>query len=183
MNEMATRGPYGTLREPGTLWIERSLPGTVDRVWQYLTDSELRSRWLAAGEMTLEVGAPFELVWRNDTLTSPPGTRPDGFGPEHRMQCRITELDPPIRIGFTWGEAANVQISLKQSGERVLLTLVHRGLVDRAVMLNVSAGWHAHLDVLLARASGHEPSPFWDGWIALKQDYDARLPALPGSSV
>jgi hypothetical protein len=33
-----------------------------------------------------------------------------------------------------------------------------------------------HLDVLVARARGEEPPPFWDGWLKLKQDYDRRLP-------
>ena len=33
---------YGTLIEPATLKIERLLPGPIERVWAYLTDSELR---------------------------------------------------------------------------------------------------------------------------------------------
>ena len=32
-----------------------------------------------------------------------------------------------------------------------------------------SAGWHMHLDVLVARASGQEPlQPFWDRWLACR---------------
>ena len=59
--------------EPSTLRIQRLLPGPIERVWAYLTESELRRKWLAAGEMEMKVGAPFELVWRNDELTDPPG--------------------------------------------------------------------------------------------------------------
>jgi hypothetical protein len=44
-------------------------------------------------------------------------------------------------------------------------------------MLNVSAGWHAHLDVLAARLDGEEPAPFWDHWAGLKADYEKRIPA------
>jgi hypothetical protein len=33
-----------------------------------------------------------------------------------------------------------------------------------------------HLDVLVARVSGTEPQPFWDGWSRLKTEYDRRLP-------
>jgi hypothetical protein len=44
-------------------------------------------------------------------------------------------------------------------------------------MLNVSAGWHAHLDVLAARLTGEEPEPFWDHWADLRADYERRLPA------
>jgi hypothetical protein len=34
-----------------------------------------------------------------------------------------------------------------------------------------------HLDVLVARANGREPDPFWDGWLRLTKEYDRRLPA------
>jgi hypothetical protein len=44
-------------------------------------------------------------------------------------------------------------------------------------MLNVSAGWHMHLDILAARASGKEPQPFWDGFSRLKTEYGRLLPA------
>ncbi len=94
MNAPTNPDAYGTLIEPTTLKIQRMLPGPIERVWAYLTDSELRRKWLAAGAMEMQVGAPFELVWRNDELSDPPGKRPDGFAEENRMQSRITELDP-----------------------------------------------------------------------------------------
>ncbi len=59
----------------------------------------------------------------------------------------------------------------------MLLTLIHRRLPDRATMLMVGAGWHMHLDILVARATGEEPAPFWDGWIRLRTEYDRRLQA------
>jgi len=176
MNAAASRDAYGTLIEPTTLKIQRLLPGPIERVWAYLTDSDMRRKWLAAGKMELKVGAPFEFVWRNDELTTPPGNKPEGFGEEHRMQSRITELDPPRKITFTWNDSGDVTIELEQKGKDVLLTLIHRRLASRNTMLMVGAGWHMHLDVLVARASGKEPPPFWDGWLKLKQDYDRRLP-------
>ncbi len=177
MNERATPNAYGTLIEPATLKIERLLPGPIERVWAYLTDSELRRKWLAAGEMEMKVGAPFELVWRNDELTEPPGQRPPGFGDEHRMQSRITELDPPRKLSFAWGSSGGVTFELEPRGSEVLLTVIHRRLPDRSTLLKVATGWHLHLDVLVARASGKEPEPFWDRWSRLHQDYDRMLPA------
>ena len=59
----------------------------------------------------------------------------------------------------------------------VLLTLIHRRLPDRATLLMVSAGWHMHLDLLVARTTGKEPAPFWEGWSRLQKEYDQRLPA------
>lgn len=177
MTDIAALDDYGTLTEPRTLTIQRILPGPLERVWAYLTESDKRRQWLAAGPMELKVGAEFELVWRNDELTDPPGTRPPGFGAEHRMASRITEVDPPRRLAFTFGEAGHVAVDLAPAGQRVLLTLVHSGLPDRGTMLKVSAGWHAHLDVLVARASGGQSAPFWDRWSRLQKEYDARLPA------
>ena len=177
MTELATPDPYGALTEPSTLTIQRFLPGPIERVWAYLTQSDLRRRWLAAGQMELKVGAPFELVWRNNELTNPPGKRPEGYGDEHRMQSRITELDPPRKLSFAWSNSGDVTFELQPKGQGVLLTVIHRRLPDRPTMLKVGAGWHMHLDILVARISGEEPAPFWDGWARLQQDYDRRLPA------
>jgi uncharacterized protein YndB with AHSA1/START domain len=177
MNELAALDAYGVLTQPGTLKIQRILPGPVERVWAYLTDSDLRRRWLAAGPMEMKLGAPFELVWRNDELTDPPGQRPPGFSEEHRMLSRITELDPPRRLAIAWSGSGDVSFELEPRGAEVLLTVIHRRLPDRATTLMVGAGWHMHLDVLVARVTGKEPGPFWDGWSRLREEYDGRVPA------
>src|SRR5271166_2608641 len=77
MNERATLEAHGVLTEPATLKIQRLLPGPIERIWAYLTESDLRRRWLAAGEMEMKVGAPFEFVWRNNELTDPPSSLSD----------------------------------------------------------------------------------------------------------
>jgi uncharacterized protein YndB with AHSA1/START domain len=177
MNAPASRDAYGTLIEPTTLKIQRLLPGPIERVWAYLTESDMRRKWLAAGKMEMKVGSPVEFVWRNDELTNPPGNKPEGFGEEHRMQSRITELDPPRKISFTWNDSGDVSIELEEKGKDVLLTLIHRRLPSRSTMVMVGAGWQMHLDVLVARARGEEPAAFWDGWLKLKEEYDRRLPA------
>ena len=168
---------WGELIEPTTLKIQRLLPGPIERVWAYLTDSDLRRKWLAAGAMEMKVGAPVELVWRNDELNDPPGKRPEGFSEEHRMQSRITEFEPLRKLTIAWNGSGDVTFELEPKGKGVLLTVIHRRLPDRSTMLKVSAGWHMHLDVLVARANGEEPESFWDGWSRLHREYDQRLPA------
>jgi len=177
MSDLATLDGYGVLTEPATLMIERLLPGPVERVWAYLTESDLRRQWLAAGEMEMRVGAPVELVWRNHELTNPTGERPPGFPEEHRMQSRITELDPLRRLAIAWGSTGGVTFDLEPQGNGVLLTVIHHRLPDRSTTLNVSAGWHMHLDILVARVTGQEPEPFWDGIGRLKAEYDRRISA------
>lgn len=177
MTQMTAPNPYGALSEDATLTLQRLLPGSIDRVWAYLTESDLRRQWLAAGTMEMRVGAPVELVWRNNQLMDNPGQAPEGFGDEHRMESEITELDPPYRLAISWGSTGGVTFELEPVGDMVRFTLTHRRIPDRSIMLNVSAGWHAHLDVLAARLKGEEPTPFWDHWASLKADYEKRIPA------
>jgi uncharacterized protein YndB with AHSA1/START domain len=177
MTDTATIDAYGAVTAPATLTIQRILPGPVERVWSYLTDSDMRAKWLAAGEMPLTPGAEFNLTWRNDDLSDPPGKRPEGFSKEHTMTCAIIEADPPRTLAFRFGEHGNVTITLEPRGKTVLLTLVHARIPNRSTMLSVSGGWHAHLDVLVAVANGKAPKSFWDSVARLKPEYEKRIPA------
>lgn len=176
MNDHATIDAFGTLIEPATLKIQRILPGPIERVWTYLTDSNLRRQWLASGTMEGPEGTAFELVWRNDELTNPPGRRPEGFSAEHSMPGRILAFDPPKRLSFTWNDSGSVTIELAPRGNTVLLTLVHDRLPEGPVKLMIGAGWHLHLDVLAARvADAAMPEPFWDAWARLRKEYERRF--------
>lgn len=180
MNDADCNAQQGVLSAPDTLTIQRLLPGPIERVWAYLTESELRGRWLASGSMDLAAGRPFELVWRNDGLSDSPSRRPEGFAEEQRMPCRIVEVDPPRRLVFTWQGSGDVAFDLQARGEAVMLTVTHARLPDRKSLLNVSAGWHMHLNLLEACATGAPRQPFWEGWARLHQAYDSRWPAALG---
>jgi uncharacterized protein YndB with AHSA1/START domain len=106
-----------------------------------------------------------------------PGQRPEGSSEEHSMDSQITELEPLRKLGFSWGSTGGVTFELEAQGDEVLLTIVHHRLPSRDLLLKVAAGWHAHLDVLAAKASGETPPKFWDHWQALVADYDQRIPA------
>lgn len=176
MPSTAPTDGYARLTDPATLVLQRILPGPIERVWHYLTDSDLRRQWLAAGTMQLVPGAPFELVWRNDELTRPPGQRPEDIDEEDRMQSEIIAVEPPHRLVFRWGENGEACFELAEQGAHVVLNLTHRRVRDHAMALMVGPGWHLHLDVLAARITGVEPAePFWDGWLRLKDEYTRRL--------
>jgi uncharacterized protein YndB with AHSA1/START domain len=177
MNNVATVDAYGVLIEPTTLKIQRVLPGPIERVWAYLTDSDLRRKWLASGEMEMKVGGTCEFTWRNDELNNPPSKRPAGHSAEHSMVVHITEFDPPRKLAITWGSTGGVTFELEPRGNNVLLTLIHHRVTDPKTRLSVSAGWHMHLDVLVARTRGEEPPPFWDGWLRLREEYERRFSA------
>lgn len=160
MTTITERDAYGTLIESDTLRIHRRLPGPVDRVWAYLTQSDLRRKWLAAGEMELVPGAPVELVWRNDDLTDPPGTPPEGASSEHRLMSEVIEFQPFRKLSIAWGNTGGVTFQLEPDGDQVILTVTHRRVPDRATLLSVSAGWHAHLDVLAAELGNQKAKAF-----------------------
>ena len=177
MTEISTHEAYGVLTEPDTLTIQRLLPGPIERVWAYLTEGELRRQWLAAGQMEMKVGAPFELVWRNDELrTRRASGRP---GSPRSSGCRAGSPSSirPAGSPSPGKAAATCPSSWSRRASEVLLTVIHRRLRDRTTLLGVSAGWHMHLDILVARSTGQEPAPFWDGWSRLRAEYDRRLPA------
>lgn len=175
MTEMLSDADYGVLTEPATLTLTRLLPGPIERIWSYLTDGDLRRQWLAAGTMEPLVGAPVELVWHNDDLTDPPGQRPEGAPAEIRMACEVLAIDAPRMLAISWGSTGGVTFTLAEQGQDVLLTLVHRRIEDPVSRLNISAGWHAHFDVLEARLRGTTAKPHWDNWAQLRADYTKRF--------
>ena len=176
MSQTTKSSAYGQLVEPTVLKIERLLPGPIERVWSYITEADLRKQWMAAGDMKLEVGSEVELVWRNDELTDPPGKRPEGMGAENRMVSKVLEVEAPRRLFISWGEQSDVLFELEQKGVNTLLTVTHRRPPTRDILLSVSAGWHAHIDVLAARLSGTKPGPHWDNWVKLLSEYAQRFP-------
>ena len=168
---------FGNLIAPRTLEMQRLLPGPIERVWEYLTKSDLRRQWLASGEMKLEQGAECELVWHHDQTTNPPGQRPEGVNEESHLASRITVCEPPRKLGFMFWSDSEVIFELKPAGNRVLLTLTHSKLPSRSMMVGVSTGWHSHLDVLAKRLAGETAENFWDHWRAYKTEYEKRIPA------
>lgn len=172
MTESTFNQKHGVLAPDKSLRIQRRLPGPMERVWAYLIDSELRSQWLASGDMQLQSGASFELVWRNDELSHSADERPDGFPAESRATCQFIEVDPPRRMRYIWPGVGEVSMELEPMGGDVLLTVTHRQLVGERLILNVSAGWHAHLALLVARLEGTAPPSLWATWKRARAEYE-----------
>ena len=172
MTDMRFNEKHGVLAPDRTLRIQRRLPGPIERVWSYLTESDLRRQWLASGTMQLQPGASFELVWRNDELSNSAAERPDGFSAESRAMCQFIEVDPPWRMSYIWPGVGEVSIELEAVGDDVLLTLTHRQLVGERLILNVSAGWHAHLALLVARLENAVAPSLWATWKQVRTEYE-----------
>jgi uncharacterized protein YndB with AHSA1/START domain len=178
----------GTSPAPGEVRIERWLPGPVERVWAYLTESGKRGLWLAPGEMELRVGGRVEHRFRHADLSHekiPPAKYGDYAG-GHVLHGTITRCEPPRLLGYTWGdgeEDSEVLFELfpLESGE-VKLVVTQRRLRSREGMANVAAGWHVHLGILLDRLEGREPRGFWSAHGRLEGEYARRFAAAQAAS-
>lgn len=168
---------------PDTVRIERMLPGPVERVWSYLTESEKRGRWLASGEMDLSVGGRVEHIFRNSDLTEnddPPPPKYAQYAGESRFHGTVTACDPPRLLAYTWGgddDESEVSFELAPVGDRVRLVVTHRRLATRDDMIGVAGGWHAHLDILADRLEGRTPAGFWATHTRLEAEYEKLIPA------
>ena len=169
---------YATLIAADTVRFERTLPGPIERVWAFLTESDKRAQWLAAGEMELHDGGSVELVFRNSDLTEnddPPPEKYAEYGAESRMHGRITACEPPRLLAYTWDETSEVRFELSVQGDEVRLLLIHSRLPDREEMLSVAGGWHTHLDILADRLNGRVSSGFWATHTRLEAEYEQRI--------
>lgn len=173
---------FGVVTGPGEVEFRRLLPGPIERVWAYLTESDKRGTWLASGEMDLKVGGQAELFFLHSELTPQLEETPARYKAMengHTNHGRITAVDAPRRLSMLWDSpepsGSEVTFALSQQGDEVLLVLTHRRLKDRAEMLSVAGGWHGHLDVLVDKLNGRAPQPFWAHLDRLEQDYERRL--------
>lgn len=117
----------------------------IEKVWAAVATAEGLSSWFMQNDLTPEVGAVFH-------LQSP-------FGPS---PCKVTEVDPPHRLAFSWGtDGWFVVIELKEVDGQTEFTLTHGGWGDedeliplagapvRAIRDRMNGGWEPLVNVKL----------------------------------
>ena len=170
---------FGEITEPRTVRLERTLPGPIERVWSYLTDSEKRGKWLMAGEWELRVGGRVAMTVNNASLSADKET-PERYKDSQgkKVEGQITRIEPPRLLAFTWNmdpEPSEVTFELTPKGNDVLFVITHRRLPSRDLMVGVSTGWHTHVGVLIDILNGAEPRPFWKRFAGLRTEYEKRI--------
>jgi len=169
-----------SLIQPSTVRFERLLPGPIERVWEYLTVSDKRATWLAAGEFDLRVGGRIELHFDNESLCEekpPKGARGAG---KHTHTGVITRLEPPRALGHTWGwEGGETEVlyELTPKGKDVLLVIHHRLMDDRGLKIAVGGGWGAHTGILEDVLNGVKPRGFWSTHDKLMKEFETTAMA------
>ena len=169
----------GAILSPTEVRFQRLLPGPIETMWAYLTDSKKRGEWFASGPMEPRVGARMTLRFKHSDLSPHKAPPPERFkdmdAKGHQWSATITDYDPPRRLAFTLESSFEVVFELAPQGDRVLLTLTHRKLATRDELIGVSGGWHTHLAVLVDKAYGRVPPAFWDLWRTIDGRYAKRI--------
>ena len=182
---MKSNEQHGQFTSRAEVRIVRTLPGPIERVWNYLTDPDKRARWFAGGPMEPRPGGKIELFFRHENL-APGETPPEKFkhvqDPGFKMPGTILRWEPPRVLSYTFDEDSVVTFELTPEGRNVVLVLTHhaRG-EDLPFITGYASGWHSHLTLLLALLEGAPLPPFWAPHLKLREEYDQLLAALPPS--
>lgn len=157
--------------------LTRLLPGPIERVWDYLTDPEKRSRWFCGGELEQKAGGKIVFAMRHKNL-SPDETPPSQYAqvqdPGVTFEGRVLRCDPPKLLVFTFGsDDSEVTFELTAQGKQVLFVLTHRTSSDdeRSELPNYASGWHTHVAQLIALLEDTPRPKFWATHAKLLPEY------------
>ncbi|MFD1776909.1 SRPBCC family protein [Paenibacillus rhizophilus] len=115
----------------------------IGKVWDKVSTSEGIAQWFMPNDFQPELGHEFH-------LQSP-------FGP---TPCKVTELDPPNSLTFTWDtEGWTVSFLLKELDEKTEFTLVHGGWKQPDELIGKA---NEKSSVIHGRMSG--------GWVSIVQE-------------
>ncbi|MEF3311166.1 SRPBCC domain-containing protein [Paenibacillus sp. GYB004] len=87
------------------------LNAPIAKVWDAVATAEGIAAWFMPNDFKPEMGYEFHLE----------------AGPFGRSPCKVTEIDPPNRLTFHWGEQWSVTFELADQGDKTEFTLVHSG--------------------------------------------------------
>jgi len=140
----------GQMTTAKSVRFERLLPGPIERVWEYLTETNLLPGWFGEGVIEHRSGGEVRLMGGH-------------------IRGVITQWNPPRRLAYTWnvfnpGEVTShypesyLMFELEPRGNDVLLTLTHLPIGEGFEKQN-AMGWHTFLDMLGAAVRGSVPEP------------------------
>jgi uncharacterized protein YndB with AHSA1/START domain len=166
----------GKITQIGEVRIVRTLPGPIERVWDYLVDPEKRARWFAGGPMEPRAGGKVELFFHHKNFApneTPPEDHKAVHDPGFKMPCTVLRWEPPHTLSYTFDDESDVTFELTTQGKEVQLVLTHRSRgTDLPFLTGYGRGWHTHLAQLVALLEGAPRPPFWPMHARLKAEYD-----------
>ena len=128
-----TSGTQHTVDGRPALRFERRLPHSVERVWRAVTEPAELARWFVADvPWTPVAGEEFEAGGESG---------------------RITHLEPPRRIAWTWG-VERYAFELSADGDGCVLVFIHVYDPRLGPGWQHAAGWETYFDRLEAHLAG-----------------------------
>jgi uncharacterized protein YndB with AHSA1/START domain len=172
------QGVYEEIDDRPVLRFERHLGHPVDKVWHAVTEPEQLKHWFPTEvDLELRLGGRMK-------FTFPEQVPLEGVPPE--LEGEVTELDPPRRFSFKWGEDhLHFELEPEDTGCLLRLAVV---LDSREKAARDGAGWHQCLDGLERLLSGDvEARPYEsEDWRRYYDEYVQRgFPAgapVPGQA-
>lgn len=110
----------------------------IQKVWEAVSTSEGIASWWMQNTFKAEVGYEFVLH----------------AGPYGVSECKVTELDPPLRLSFSWAKDWQITFELKELDGKTEFTLIH-------------AGWDADKVTEFGETHGVVRERMNDGWANL----------------
>jgi len=144
----------GSFVDKNTIRIERTLPGSIEAVWNYFADPNHLSPWLATTTLQPFVGGRVDLNFDfNQTV----------YGVA-RIRGLISQFHAPSSIAYSWIDTetalqSHVSFELSGQDDQTKLVLTHTGLPEEK-LAEFLAAWHARLEVLIARLKSLVPPDF-----------------------
>ncbi|GAB2697351.1 SRPBCC domain-containing protein [Paenibacillus thermoaerophilus] len=124
------------------------LKAPVGKVWEAVATSEGIAAWFMPNTFKPELGYDFQL----------------NAGPYGMSPCKVTELNPPNRLSFAWGEAWTLTFELKEREGGTEFTLIHGGWSEEkatefgephsVVRDRMDQGWSGLTEKLRAHVEG-----------------------------
>jgi uncharacterized protein YndB with AHSA1/START domain len=161
-------GHFDTIDERPALRFERHIGHPVEEVWEAITQPSELAHWFPCEvEVDLRLGGKMEFHFPEMTLPDTAST----------MLGEVTELDPPRRFAFLWGEdRLHFVLEPTDDGAGCILRFTVE-LDAREKAARDAAGWHVCLDALERRLDGGEdgtPTGESAPWRELYAEYERR---------
>lgn len=140
--------------ETRTLVVERLVPHPPEKIWRALTQSWLIADWLMENDFEPRIGCRF-------TLRAKPLPGWSGV-----VNCEVTEIEPPSRLSYRWGDGSESESGLRTlvtwtltpeaGGTRVRMEQSGFGPADDLAFTRMGGGWPRVLERLESVAGGVE---------------------------
>lgn len=178
---------YGQFNGSAEVRLVRTLPGPIERIWEYLTDPVKRARWFCGGELQQKAGGKVVFAMHHKNIApneTPPAKYAQVQDPGVSFEGRVLKCEPPRLLVYTFGsDDSEVTFELTAQGKSVQLVLTHRtrGAEEQAELCNYAAGWHSHLALLLSVLEDTPRPGFWSRHATLEAAYKQLYADTPKS--